>query len=265
MTIQRRQDVGGMLGFPRFQASRAIAITVAIAIAGVAGAAHARARNAQAAAIPLAASRMIIEFNSSAEDIGIQVFLDQSSGWREIEIIDPLGREIFGAEAEGALVKQGGGTELFLESVEPPLDELPLDVFFQRFPEGVYKFRGRTVEGQRVTGSANFSHDVPAGPVLVSPVPGAGECAEAVPLPAVISWQPVTTSIDDEPLEIVKYEVIVENDDVNFDVILPASAGTTLTVPPQVLEPGTDYIFEVLAIEEGGNQTITEGCFTTAN
>jgi H2-forming N5,N10-methylenetetrahydromethanopterin dehydrogenase-like enzyme len=114
-------------------------------------------------------------------------------------------------------------------------------------------------------GSARFSHDVPAGPELVSPVPGTGECAEDVALPAVIEWEPVTTSITGAPIEIVAYEVIVENEGVNFDVVFPATAGTTVTVPPEVLEPGADYIFEVLAIEEGGNQTITEGCFATAN
>lgn len=252
MTIQRK-------------ASQTIATAVAIIVAGVAGTTHARERKAEGPAIPLAAARMIIEFNSSAEDIGIQVFLDQSSGWRSIEIIDPLGRELFSAEAEGRLVRQGGGTELFLESVEPPLDELPLDVFFRRFPEGVYTFRGRTVDGERVVGAADFSHDVPVGPTIVSPEPGAGECAEGVTLPAVISWNPVATSITGAPLEIVKYELIVENDDVNFDVIIPAALGTSVTLPPEMLEPGTDYIFEVLAIEEGGNQTITEGCFATAN
>jgi hypothetical protein len=32
-----------------------------------------------------------------------------------------------------------------------------------------------------------------------------------------------------------------------------------VTVPPEFLEVGTVYKFEVLAIEAGGNQTITEG------
>ena len=34
-------------------------------------------------------------------------------------------------------------------------------------------------------------------------------------------------------------------------------------VPPEFLEPGTAYTFEVLAIEAGGNQTITAGSFVT--
>jgi hypothetical protein len=36
-------------------------------------------------------------------------------------------------------------------------------------------------------------------------------------------------------------------------------------VPPDFLEPGTDYLFQVFAIEVGGNQTITEGVFDTAD
>jgi hypothetical protein len=85
-----------------------------------------------------------------------------------------------------------------------------------------------------------------------------------VSIPAVIEWDPVTMSISDKPIDIVAYEVIVENGDLDFDVIFPARAGTMVTVPAEVLEPGTDYLFEVLAIANGGNQTITEGCFRTA-
>jgi hypothetical protein len=36
-------------------------------------------------------------------------------------------------------------------------------------------------------------------------------------------------------------------------------------VPPEFLEPGTDYLFQVLAIEAGGNETISEGVFDTAD
>ena len=43
-----------------------------------------------------------------------------------------------------------------------------------------------------------------------------------------------------------------------------AALSTSVTVLPELLEPGEDYFFEVLAIEGSGNQTITEGCFSTA-
>jgi hypothetical protein len=42
---------------------------------------------------------------------------------------------------------QGGGTEMFVESNEPTLDELSLEEFFEIFPEGTYRFAGRTPEG----------------------------------------------------------------------------------------------------------------------
>jgi hypothetical protein len=101
--------------------------------------------------------------------------------------------------------------------------------------------------------------------VLLTPVPRQGECARDVAIPTVIAWEAVTTDFFGEPLEIVEYEVIVEGEDSNFDVHLPAKVGTQVTVPAELLEPGTEYKYEVLAIEEGGNQTISETCFVTAD
>ena len=76
----------------------------------------------------------------------------------------------------------------------------------------------------------------------------------------------MTESISGDPLKIVRYEVIVENeeDGLNFDVKFPAATGTMLSLPPELLQSGTEYIGEVLAVEAGGNQTISEFCFTTA-
>jgi fibronectin type III domain protein len=228
---------------------------VTLAVAGILP--HA----ARAATAPFEEARMIIEYNSTDQDIGIQFFLD-SDGWRSIDIFAPRGQKIFSASAQGSLLAQGGGTELFLESVEPTLDELSFDEFFDRFPEGEYLFVGKVPGGGRLAATAEFDHDIPKGPQIVKPGPGGRQtCAQGVPIPAVISWHPVTETIEGEPVEIAGYEVIVENDEV-FDIHLPGDA-TQVTVPAEFLEPGTDYIFEVLAIAEGGNQTITEGCFRT--
>jgi hypothetical protein len=217
-----------------------------------------------AAAPKFEAAKMIIEYNSSAQDIGVQFFLDAEE-WQSIKILDPRGVQIFSAQTTGTLLEQGGGTELFLESVEPALDELPLEEFFARFPEGQYKFIGRLADGSKMTTKVTFTDDVPAGPVVTNPPqPGGGNCPQGVAIPAVIGWEPVTESIEGEPIDIVGYEVIVEHEDQVFDVHLDADA-TQVTVPAEFLADATDYVFEVLAIESGGNQTITEGCFTTAN
>lgn len=241
--------------------SVAVAAVLALAVG------HGEGRAATAATKPAPVEfeevRLITEYNSTDDDIGVQFFLDVDS-WQSVRILNPEGKEIFEARARSSLLQQGGGTELFLESEEPTLDELPLEEFFELFPEGTYTFLGRTPDGERLTGEAEFSHDIPAGPEITLPVAGGDSCAANVAIPVVITWNEVTETVDGAPIDIEAYEVIVEGEDVDFDVIMPADAGTSLTVPAEVLEGGTEYKFEVLAIAENGNQTISETCFVTA-
>jgi len=239
-----------------------VALGLGLAIPGAVESAPAvSAKKAPAAEFP--AATLIIEFNASAEDVGVQFFLDADE-WQTVPSLDPAGKEVFQSTARGRLLDQGGGTELFVESVEPELIELPLDEFFEIFPAGTYTFLGRTPDGERLASTVEFTHVIPAGPEVVLPVGSTEECTENVPIPAVIAWNDVTATIDGSPLDVDRYEVIVENDESNFDVHMAPGADTQITVPSEFLAPGTEYIFEVLAIEAGGNQTITEGCFVTA-
>jgi hypothetical protein len=243
-----------------FARPAALAMAAVFAVAAAAPQASAGGDKQKAEQVPFEAARLIIEFNSTDEDIGVQFFLDVDS-WKTVKVLNPRGQKIFDAAASANLLRQGGGTELFLESSEPTLDELSLAEFFELFPEGTYRFTGRTPDGEKLVGAATFTHNIPAGPEIVMPqLPANGECAENVPLPVVIAWNDVTTSIEDKPLDVVRYEVIVGED--IFDVHLE---GTTVTVPAELLKPGTEYQFEVLAIEAGGNQTITESCLVTAD
>ena len=207
------------------------------------------------AQIPFSQNRMIIEFNSTDEDIGVQIFLD-AEGWKNVRIVGPDGQEIFEVFARGKLRKQGM-TELFFESEEPSLDELPLSEFLARFPEGEYKFFGSTTEGERLIGSAIFTHNIPEGPAILAPQ----EDSEVDPKNVVVRWEPVTTPAG---IVIAGYQVIVEGDNPlrSFTVDLPANA-TKVKVPSAFLRAGTDYKVEVLAKEAGGNQTISELEFST--
>ena len=162
-----------------------------------------------------------------------------------------------------------GVTELFFESAEPSFEDLPLDQLLIRFPAGIYSFEGVTANGaRRLTGSATLSHRLPAGPRIVSPAEGSTLSATA---PLVIDWDPVTQRFPCTtlPVTIAGYEVIVEQDKPtsalprSFDITLPASV-TRVSVPPQFLRTNTAYKFEVLAIEQSGNQTTSEGSFETA-
>jgi hypothetical protein len=240
-----------------------LSLVALVALAAGAGDAQAAPGGKKANALEFEEVRLIIEFNSTDEDVGVQFFLDVDS-WQSVSIRNPAGKEIFDARARGRLLQQGGGTEMFVESNEPTLDELSLDEFFELFPEGTYRFAGRTPDGEVLTGETEFSHEIPAGPEITLPVASGDECAANVPIPVVIAWNEVTETIDGDPIEVEAYEIIVEGEDVNFDTTMPADAGTSITVPAELLEPGTEYEFEVLAIAENGNQTITETCFVTA-
>lgn len=207
-------------------------------------------------------ARLKIEANDTDGDAGVQVFID-SEPWRWIEIYDPRGRRAFRSTVFGRLGKQGG-TELFLESAEPTFDELSFEAFLKRFPEGRYRFRGKGLEGERLFGSAMLTHDVPDGPQLISPLEGG---PPVDPDDATVRWEPVAAP-NGSP--IIAYQVLVVLPDtglealpkIALDVMMPPTA-TELAVPPGFLRRGTEYEWEVLAIEESGNQTLSSSFFQT--
>ena len=129
----------------------------ALVLAGLAGTAFAGDQGIGATANPvrLEEATMIVEVDSTVGDAGVQFFLD-GEPWRSMTISAPNGRTLLNIDAEGRL-KNWGLTELFSESNEPPFDEVPLEEFKQRFPEGRYTFVGETIEGDGVIGSARLS------------------------------------------------------------------------------------------------------------
>jgi hypothetical protein len=205
--------------------------------------------------VPLDEATMIVEVNATAGDAGLQVFLD-GEPWKWMRISGPDGssRRLLSVETNRRLRKQGL-TELFTESSEPTFEELPLEEFKRRFPEGRYSFEGRTIEGQRLVGRAELSHDIPKGPEIISPAEGATvERGEAV-----AAWGP-----GDQPpsIDIAFYRAIVEREDPLrvFSVDLPASV-TSVPIPSQFLKADVEYLFELQAIEASGNITFSETHF----
>ena len=213
--------------------------------------------------VKLKDARLKIELNATAGDAGIQVFID-ADPWKSMDIYDPYGRMIFRSITRGRFAKQGG-TELFMESAEPNFSQLTLVEFLKRFPEGQYQIRGKGVEGETLMGTATLTHNLAAGPELVSPLEG-GSLVD--PNNAVVAWNPVGAA-NGSP--IVGYQVIIVQVQSSFpaipkitlDVTMPATA-TSMAVPRGFLRPGTRYEWEVLAIEASGNQTLSTAFFETA-
>jgi len=201
--------------------------------------------------VPLDIARIYFEFNSSANDLGVHVFLD-GEDWKKLEIEDPDAELLFRVSGLGPY-KALGMTELFFEGAEPSLDEVPLEELLDMFPEGDYEFSGLTVDGEEIEGVGTLSHAIPAGPKVFADV-GPSNFLR-------ISWSAVSrgpTGFPDLPIHVTGYQVIVGS----FQVTVPASV-LSVTVPPEFvgsLDAGLQP-FEVLAIEASGNQSITEGTF----
>jgi hypothetical protein len=208
-------------------------------------------------------ARLKFEINSTDHDGGVQLFIDAEK-WKTMSIFDPSGNRIFKTRTRGRLGRFGG-SELFLESGEPPFSVLPLPKLLKQWPAGVYRFRGTGPDGEVLRGSARLTHRLPAGPRLVSPLE---DSASQEPRDTVMRWRRVPAPRESR---IIGYEVLVERGNnlkalpvVTLDVMMPPNA-TRLRVPPGFLRPNTKYSWEILAVEHGGNQTLSSSSFRTAS
>ncbi len=221
-----------------------------------------------AAVVPLKDAKLNIEHNATDNDTGFQGFID-SEGWRRLDVRGPSG-QVLTFEGRGSLAKLGV-TELFFETVEPENAKVPIARMLAKLPAGNYTIAGPGQESGkstgRTSGTALLTHDIPAGPTLVSPAEGA-----AVPTRGVVArWKPVTQTITGDPVKIIAYQLIIEKDvephkhmigKLGLSMYLPRSV-TSIPVPNGFLEPRTAYMWEVLAIERSGNQTLSSGAFRT--
>lgn len=235
-----------------------IAVTLGAAAVAIAGAvaltdaARAERNAGKGGEVQLSLSRIYWEYNASANDLGVHVTLD-GEDWTKLEIENPSERVIFAVAGKGPY-REFGMTELFFEGAEPSLDDVPLAELLGKFPEGDYDFSGRTAAGEEIEGVGRLTHAIPDGPVVAADV-GSSDYLR-------IRWSEVTSPPPGFPsrtITISGYQVIVGS----FQVTLPATA-RSVTVPPEFVAslPSGANPYEVLAIEVGGNQTLTEGTFT---
>jgi hypothetical protein len=242
-----------------------------LAMAGVNATANNEQNRGSDTAIPLTEAKLNIEHNAKDEDTGFQGFLD-SEGWNRIRVTGPDGR-VLDFRGEGEL-GQLGLTELFFESVEPANADVPISEVLETLPEGDYTFEGSAIEaGERqgtTRGTALLTHDIPEGPEILSPEEDA-----VVPEDEdlLVDWSTVDKTIEGSDINIISYQLIIEKDEdpdphmigkMGLSMYLPPDV-TQMTISEEFLEPGTDYSWEVLAIEESGNQSINSSQFSTSD
>lgn len=221
--------------------------------------------------IPLKEAKLNIEHNAKDNDTGFQGFID-SEGWKKITATGPDGK-VLEFEGRGMLGKLGL-TELFFETVEPANDDVPIEEVLDTLPEGNYVFKGSAMQvGEKkgtTLGTAWLTHDIPKGPDLLSPLEDAVVSAEE---DLLVSWRPVDKTIEGSDVNIIAYQLIIEKVETphphmigkrGLSMYLPSDV-TQITIPAEFFEPGTDYNWEVLAIEESGNQTLMSSQFSTSD
>lgn len=252
--------------------TRRFVLPAAIALLAVAGAAIGAAmmmNDGEAASrTPLKEAKLIIEHNATDGDTGFQGFVD-GEGWRRLQLRGPKGM-VLTLQPRGELAWLGM-TELFFETVEPENADVPVAEMLEKLPAGEYTFSGPAIENGEsmgwTEGTALLTHDIPAGPALLTPAEGA-----TVPVTGLVaSWAPVTETIDGRPVTIVGYQLIVETDATphphmigKMGLSMYVGPGvTSIALPDGFLAAATDYKWEVLAIETSGNQTLSSGAFRT--
>jgi hypothetical protein len=215
----------------------------------------------------LTQAKLLIEHNATDEDTGFQGFAD-GDPWNELTIAGPEKDAVVRVNAAGGLF-DFGLTELFFETSEPANADVPIEDVLSRLPEGEYEFTGDIVSDRNSSIETFLSHSIPSGPVLLTP---AAASKGLDPNNLVVSWEPVSQDIDDSPITIVAYQVIVEEDAEPlfpqgfakpvFSVHVPAAV-TSVTVPAGFLKDNGCYKFEVLAVAEAGCQTLSSSAFET--
>jgi hypothetical protein len=219
-------------------------------------------------------TELFFELNDTDGDLGIHASID-GDPYSVLEIEGPKGFTILRVKSQGRLAKQGL-TQLFLESAEPSFDEQPPEVFFKRFPEGVYEIEATFLEGDEIEATVELSHVLaaPVGNIRINGKQAAENCDD-LPLPSVsepifINWDPVTQSHPDigesGPVEIVRYQFFVEQGDVDFSVdLVPDTVDVTrFRVPSKIIALGNKnepFKFEIIARTATGNNTAIESCF----
>jgi hypothetical protein len=111
-------------------------------------------------------AQLYFELNDTDGDLGIHGKAD-GDAWKRMKIEAPNERKLLDIRVRSKLRRQGL-TELFFESSEPTFDELNPTTFFNRFPEGVYEWEGRTLDHEEIEGEMYLSHIIPAAPVVAS-------------------------------------------------------------------------------------------------
>ncbi len=184
-----------------------------------------------------------IETNVTDSDGEGFIVVKSPEGMKELSVTFPDGKKSTMSLTSKDAIGQG---QVVLESAEPTLDDV-----FAAYPEGMYKFEAKTLDGRKIKGEATLTHSMLAEPVI-SPSDGADVAADD----AEIAWLPVVGA--------TSYLIEVENKLLGLKLNFRVPADVLMfTVPVGLLIPGNEYSLAVAAESATGNVTLVEQSFLT--
>ena len=200
-----------------------------------------------AAESKLEKAAVFLERNQTDDDIEVRfIATGNEKGLDTLRVTAPDGRTVIDFRSPSS---KSGMRTLDLESPEPPLNDGRIQA---DFPEGVYRFEAREVEGEVLRGEATLSHRLPEAPAIRQPSEG-----EELPLlNGRVRWEEVKDAT---------YIVVVQEKGKARELRLTLPEGkTTLSIPSGFLVAGTKYKVEVGAVWKNGNRTFVEREFVAA-
>ncbi len=199
---------------------------------------------------PFDTAEIHVERNATDDDTEIVIeAVGGDDGLCQFRIYAPDGRPI--AQFASVDRSTGGQREFLIETPEPPGDAI-----LASYPEGLYRFLGRSCEGERFDSADPLSHDLPAAAVITSP---AADSEVDGSSGIVIEWSAVPG--------VAEYILELENEsaDPEQSLSLNLPAGTTqFEVPASWVASGAEYQVGVATVAPNGNVVFAEIQFTTA-
>lgn len=188
-----------------------------------------------------------LEQNVTDQDAEVVMDIKAGVGLKELIVTGPKGDRI--VDLESKQNPRLGLMKFLVETPEPSLDDI-----IASYPEGTYRFRGRTIAGKKISGTATLSHEMPAAPTIVSPAAGAVDVALNA---QAASWEAVEGAVG--------YFIELEQEDLGLVLKVDMQASvTSFQFPDGWLLPDKDYLLGVMAIGSNGNRSGSEVRFHTA-
>lgn len=206
--------------------------------------------SAAKAKLPFEELDMFFEQNSTDGDAEAVISAQGGEGLARFRVFDPNGKKIIDVGSKGK--NNIGLAHIDLESGEPDIDSVKV-----AYPEGTYRFEGRTIGGALLSGEVAFTHDLLDPPAVLTPGDGATNVNANANV--LIDWSAVAGA------DGYVVEVEAEDDEIEGTLTVELSADvTSFTLAPGFLQPDVEYQLGLRTVSEEGNVNVAETNFTTS-